>query len=121
MMSANSPIPLQDFKNMDETTKALIIWQGLSDTWIRLNETIEQQKEIEADTKVHNRLLITGNGEPSIMERLRNVEKYIDNQKYWTKFLIGTLIVQTLAFFFGVVVAIVQFLPVLQQIATKVP
>ena len=118
----NTPvIPLQDFKNLDETTRSLIIWQGISDTWLKLHETIEHQKEIEADTRVHNKLLITGNGEPSLMERLRNVEKYIDGQKYWTKFLVGALIIQTITFFFGVIVSLIRFLPILERLAQQAP
>jgi hypothetical protein len=111
------PIPLKDFKNMDESTKALILWQAYIDSWTKINETISHQKEIEADTIVHHRLLITGNGAPSVMERMRNIEKYIEDQKYWTRFLVGALILQTLTFLGATIVALIQFLPVLQRIA----
>jgi hypothetical protein len=114
---SDHPIPLKDFKNMDESTKALILWQAYIDSWTKINETISHQKEIEADTRVHNKLLITGNGEPSIMERLRNAESFIGGMRYWAKFLVGALIIQTITFFFGVIVALVRFLPILERLA----
>lgn len=116
-MQMPNQIPITEFKNLTESDKTLIVWQGLMDTWTKLQETIEHQKEIEADTKVHHKLLITGNGDPSLMERIRNVEKFVTDFRYWARFVGGALILQTLTFAFAVIVALIKFLPLLEQLA----
>jgi len=113
----NNQMPINEFKNLSDTDRSLIVWQGLTDTWAKLIETIDHQKVIEADTKVHDRLLVTGNGEPSLLERMRVVEKFIGNFNYWAKFVGGALIIQTITFFFAIIVALVQFLPLLKKLA----
>lgn len=110
---------ITDFRNMDETNRTLLIWQGLSDIWNKLQETIDHQKEIEADTSVHHRLLITGNGELSVLERLRREEDFTKGMKYWLRFVGGALILQTLTFFVGIIVALIRFLPILERIAQQ--
>lgn len=111
------PNKITDFRSLTDTDKNLLIWQGLQDTWTKLMETIDHQKEIEADTKVHQKLLVTGNGEPSLMERMRNAEKFINNFGYWARFIGGALIVQTITFGVAIIIALVRFLPVLEQLA----
>lgn len=117
-MPTNPQMPLTDFKNLSDTDRSLIVWQGLTDTWAKLNQAIEFQKMIEADTKVHEKLLITGNGEPSLMERMRAAEKFIGNFGYWTRFIAGAIVVQTITFMFAIVVALFRFLPVLEKLAS---
>lgn len=73
--------------------------------------------DLRHDVGVHNKLLVTGNGEPSIQERLRNLESYTETLKYWGKFVGGAIIVQTVAFFVAIVVALVRFLPLLERLA----
>lgn len=114
-----TPLPITEFKNLTETDKALIVWQGLTDTWTKLQETIEHQKEIEADTRVHSKLLLTGNGEPSLLERMRAIEKFQKDFEYWAKFIGGALLLNFIGFFTGIVIAIVRFLPVLERLANK--
>jgi hypothetical protein len=63
--------------------------------------------------------VITGNGNISLLERMRNAEKFIANIQYWSRFLVGALIIQTLAFLGGVLVALIRFLPVLEQLAAQ--
>lgn len=73
--------------------------------------------DIRHDVGEHNKLLVTGNGNPSLQERLRNLESYTDSLKYWSKFVGGAIIVQTVAFFVAIVVALVRFLPLLEKLA----
>ena len=112
-------VPISDFRALDETNRSLLVWQGLSDTWTKLMETIDHQKEIEADTRVHQKLLITGNGEPSLMERVRNLESFASAWKYWMRFIGGALIIQTITFGFAVAIAVIRFLPLLEALAKK--
>lgn len=75
--------------------------------------------DLQHTVNVHNQVLVTGNGKPSLQERIRNLEKYIEQLQYWGKFIGGALIIQTLGFFFGIVVAIVRFLPLLEKLANQ--
>lgn len=73
--------------------------------------------DLQHNVDVHDKLLVTGNGEPNLQERIRNLEKFVDGMQRWGRFVGGTIIVQTLAFFIGIVVALVRFLPVLERLA----
>lgn len=75
--------------------------------------------DLRHDVNIHDKILVTGNGDPSLQERLRNVESFIDGIRYWSRFVGGAIIVQTLAFFIGIVVAMVRFLPLLEKIANS--
>lgn len=73
--------------------------------------------DLRHDVGVHDKILVTGNGVPSLQERLRNLESYTDALKYWGKFVGGAIIIQTVAFFVAIVVALVRFLPLLEKLA----
>ena len=112
-------IPISDFRNLDETNRSLIIWQGLTDTWTKLEDTIEKIDNIDAESKVHHKLLITGNGDPSLMERVRNLEKFENKFQYWARFLGGAMILNFLGFLAATIIAIVRFLPLLEKLANQ--
>jgi len=75
--------------------------------------------DIRHDVGEHNKLLVTGNGSPSLQERLRNLESYMDTLRYWGRFVGGAIVVQTVAFFVAIVVALVRFLPLLEKLANQ--
>lgn len=75
--------------------------------------------DIGHDVSVHDKLLVTGNGTPSLQERIRSLEEFESSIRYWQRFVGGAIIIQTMAFTFGIVVAVVKFLPVLEQLARK--
>lgn len=75
--------------------------------------------DLQHDVGIHNKLLVTGNGEPTIQERLRSIEGFINAVKYWSRFIGGAIIVQTIAFFVGIVIAVVRFLPILEKLASQ--
>jgi hypothetical protein len=75
--------------------------------------------DLQHDVLIHDKLLVTGNGEPSLQERLRVIESYIDGTKYWSRFLFGAVVLQTLAFGGAVLLAVIRFLPVLEKLANQ--
>lgn len=75
--------------------------------------------DIKHDVSVHDKILVTGNGTPSLQERLRNLEKFVDSFQYWLRFVGGAIVLQTLAFFVGIVIALVRFLPLLEKLANQ--
>jgi hypothetical protein len=81
-----------------------------------LNTAINDMRH---DIGIHDRLLVTGNGERSLQERMRNVESYIDTSRYWGRFIGGAIIIQTITFFSAVIIAIVRFLPLLERLAAQ--
>lgn len=110
---------ITEFKGMDDTNKSLLIWQGISDIWNKLMVLIDNQKTIESDIRTHDKILITGNGEdPSLLERVRNLEKFQSNFLYWARFLGGALILNFIGFSAGIIIAVVKFLPVLERLAS---
>lgn len=104
-MTMPSKMPISDFRSLDDTNRSLIVWQGLQDTWVKLMELIEHQTEVDADIKMHQKLLVTGNGEPSVMERLRNLEKIASRVER----LSNAIILQSIAFVFTMIAMGIAF------------
>lgn len=94
----------QNFDAMSDSQKALIISLALNDLQTKVSR--------------HESLLITGTEhELPIPERIRNLEQYISNTKYWTRFVAGALIVQTMSFGGAVLWAAIRLLPLLERLA----
>lgn len=90
---------------------------NLMQNYTSLNTVVN---DLQHSVNMHDQILITGDAkDPSLMERMRNVEKYIDGLRYWGRIVGGALIIQTLAFFAGIVVAVVRFLPLLEKLASN--
>ena len=74
----------------------------------------------ELQTKVsrHESILVTGGEhELPLVERVRNLERYIENTKYWTRLVASALVVQTLAFGGSVIWAAIKLIPLLERLA----
>lgn len=71
---------------------------------------------VQNDVHAHNKILVTGNGEPSLQERIRNLEAFVASQKYWLRFVAGALIVQTITFGTAAVVYFIKLTPILNKI-----
>lgn len=66
----------------------------------------------------HDKILIKGTPpELPLIERVRNLETFRNDFQFWFRILIGALIAQTVAFGYGIFVAIVKFLPVLERLS----
>jgi hypothetical protein len=100
------------------TTQPLINYDEMTDSQRRLIMSLALN-DLQTKVTKHEQLLVTGNGEMSLQERMRNIEKFVDSIRYWSRFLIGALIIQTLAFLGGVLVAMIRFLPLLEKLAAK--
>ena len=92
--------------------------EEMSDSQRRLVMSLAMN-DIQTKVNKHHEVLITGNGEVSLLERMRKLEDFVREFRYWQKFLVGALLLQTLAFLAGVLIALIRFLPVLEQLATK--
>jgi len=93
--------------------------QALTSTNTRLNDVSHNVTVLKDRVDHHDELLVTGNGELPILERVRNAEKFIDNVRYWVKIVIGLLLAQFVAFASASIIAYLKFLPVLERLASK--
>lgn len=75
--------------------------------------------DINHKVLAHETILVTGNGKPSLQERMRNVEEYITSLKFWGRAIGLALLAQTISFLVGIVIAIYKFLPVLERLASQ--
>ncbi len=97
--------------NLTDSQKINIqILQNLTSMNTRMNRLGE-------DVSLHNKILITGNGLPSLQERIRSLEEFVGNMRYWGRFVGGAIILQTIVFLFATVMALVRFLPLLESIS----
>lgn len=106
-----SDLTPENVGNLTDTQKVNIkIIQNITSLNTALND-------MRHDVSAHNRILITGNGEPSLQERLRSLEQFVDSMRYWGRFISGAIVLQTLALFIGILIAIIRFLPILEKLA----
>lgn len=74
----------------------------------------------------HDKILVRGNGEPSLQEKLRNIEAYIredrENRKYYSRLFISIALTNVAALVIASLIWFIKILPVLDSItkASKV-
>ena len=99
--------------NMTDSQKILT---AIIENQMSLNTALNDLQESVAK---HQRILVDGNGEIPLVEKVRNHDSFISGMRYWMRFIGGALIVQTLAFAMSVVIAVVKFLPLLEKLANN--
>jgi len=111
-----------DLPNLTETQKS---FNSMQTNLLSLNTAINnlQEDEKERDKKVNklNEVVLIGNGEVAIRETVRTHTAFINEIKYWMKFVIGVVIAQLLTFSIAAVIVYIKFLPVLEKLATNQP
>lgn len=76
--------------------------------------------DLQTDLREINKILVQGgDGELPLREQVRNNTTFILSIKYWTRFVFGALVLQTIAFGAGIIIALVRFLPVLERLANQ--
>lgn len=106
-------MPEIQIPNMTESQK---IFAAIMENQISINTAIN---DLQETTAKHHKILVIGNGEIPLVEQVRNNSSFISNIRYWMRFIGGALIIQTIAFAFAVIVAVVKFLPILESLASK--
>lgn len=84
---------------------------------------ILQNAVIESNTKVekHHRILLEGNGELPLVERVRNLEAFVGTLKFWLRTVSVAIVLQTVTFGAAALVYFIKLYPVLQRIANQTP
>lgn len=103
-------IDMNDLKpEMTDTQKLFV---GMNS----LNSVVNDMQVI-----VHHdhKLLVEGNGDQPLVQQVADMKNYIDGVKFWTRAVALALLAQTITFGVAVVIAVVQFLPILQRVAAE--
>lgn len=75
--------------------------------------------DVKHDVNVHQKLLVTGNGDPSILERLRKIEDFVANFRYWSRYIGSAFILQAITLAIGLAIVVVRLQPLLEKIANQ--
>lgn len=94
-------------KDMTDTQKLLWNVTSLSTNLLETNQQVAK----------HHRLLIEGNGELPLVEQIRNLNTFVNGVRYWMKFLIGALLLQTMAFLGTALVYFIKLYPMLEKLS----
>jgi|ERR1044072_6662143 hypothetical protein len=86
------------------------IIQNLTSLNTALNDT-------QHDVSVLNKLVVTGNGEPALMERMRSLEAFVNNTKYWLRLVAGAMVLQIITLGLGAVIYFIKLAPLLDKLA----
>ena len=73
--------------------------------------------DMQHTVESHDRILVRGNGEISLQEKVRNLETFVNGTKYWLRFVGGAIILQTIAFGVATIVYFVKLYPILEKIS----
>lgn len=84
---------------------------------------ILQQSIIEQGNKVdkHHKILLEGNGELPLVERIRNLEAFVAGLKFWLRTVSVAIVLQTITFGVAALVYFVKLYPILEQLLKKEP
>ena len=91
--------------NLTESQKMVVIQ----------NSVLEQQAKLDR----HHKLLIEGNGELPLLERVRNLESFVGGLKFWLRTLSVALVLQTVTFATAAVVYFIRLYPLLEKISNQ--
>lgn len=75
----------------------------------------------DVNTKVskHHKLLVEGNGDLPIPERLRLLEKFTGDMKFWFRTIAVALVLQTLTFGSAALVYFIKLYPLLERLSNN--
>lgn len=109
-MTALEHIERRLASNMTPEEKMLIVENNMS---IIQNRVIEQDSILEK----HHKLLVEGNGDLPVLERLRNLETYVAHQKFWLRTVAVAIVLQTITFGVAALVYFIRLIPLLEKLS----
>lgn len=82
---------------------------------------ILQNAVIENNTKLekHHKILLEGNGDLPLVERVRNLESWSMGMKFWIRTIAVALVLQAVTITVGAAMYFIKLYPVLQRLAEK--
>lgn len=80
-----------------------------------------QSRMLNNEDKVtkHHKILLEGNGELPLVERMRNLEAFVTGLKFWLRTVMVAIVLQTITFGVAALVYFVKLYPVLEKISNQ--
>jgi hypothetical protein len=96
----------------------MIDFDGLNDSQRII---ILQSRMLNNEDKVtkHHKILLEGNGELPLVERVRNLEAFTTSLKFWLRTVAVAIVLQTITFGTAAVVYFVKLYPVLEKLVKQ--
>lgn len=94
-----------DTSNLTDGQRLLILQQSILD--------------VVNKSERHHKILLEGNGELPLVERVRNLEAFVGSLKFWLRTVSVAIVLQTITFGVAALVYFVKLYPVLQQLIDK--
>lgn len=101
---------------MPELTEDLSAQDKLRMNVISMNTALN---DLQHTVEKHHKILIEGNGVPSLVETVRGHTNYIDSTKYWLRFIGGALVINVITFLGAAIAFLVKVYPVLETLSKK--
>jgi hypothetical protein len=78
-----------------------------------------QSKTIENSSDINrlNKIVLDGNGELPLREQVRNNTKFIEEFRYWIKFIFGAVILQSLGLITAGIYMWIRLAPILEKLS----
>jgi hypothetical protein len=76
--------------------------------------------DVQTDVRELNKIVIVGNGELALRERIRNLEAFINNIKFWLRTVAIALVAQTVTFGIAAIVYFIKLYPLLNKLTEQV-
>jgi hypothetical protein len=102
-----------EIPNLTDSQK---IYKGLVEHLISVSTNLNSVQE---DVHELNKVILLGNGELPLREIVRSHETFIKDMRYWIRFVGAAIIGQTIIFAFATAIAVVKFLPAIEQLSKK--
>jgi predicted ATP-dependent Lon-type protease len=75
--------------------------------------------QVQSDTARLEKVVLIGNGELPLVEKVRNHETFINNFNYWGKIVAGILIAQFITLIGAGIWSLIKVLPLLEKLANQ--
>jgi len=96
-----------ELNDMTDSQKIVLLWS--------------QMQELRNGHAKDHKVLIEGNGELPVVEKVRNLENFANTIKFWFRTIAIAIVLQTITFGAAAVVYFVKLYPLLNEIANKQP
>ena len=98
-------------KNMTDSQKINVeILSNLTSINTVINDIQHQQTE-------HHKLLVEGNGQPSLQERIRSLEAFVSGVRYWSRLVAGAIVLQAITFSLAAIIYFIKLAPILEKLS----
>lgn len=88
---------------LTDNSRLLILQQAVLDTQNKLEK--------------HHKILVEGNGELPLVEKVRNLEVFVGTLKFWLRTVAVAIVLQTITFGVAALIYFIKLYPVLERIS----